>query len=252
MTSRTETSAAARGVTNGPVKVLWGVAATLLSVLYTFVLVIPAALFAPVAQGRVVARIARLWGRIILFTCGVRLQIEGLENLAGLPGYVLAANHQSLLDILALAAYMPGQIRFVAKKELLRLPLFGVALAHSGHIVIDRETGGRAIRKAIEGARMGLSFCVFAEGHRFSDNQVHEFSDGAAWLAIATHLPCIPTTICGSAALMPRGSLIVNPGRKMLIRLGTPIPAAGLRSADRHALTRRLEEAVRSALVTEP
>ena len=74
---------------------------------------------------------------------------------------------------------MPGEPRFVAKKELLKIPIVGYAMQRGGHIIIDRESGGKAIRKAIQIIRSGLDVCVFAEGHRFNDNRVHEFNDGA-------------------------------------------------------------------------
>ena len=117
--------------------------------------------------------------------------------------------------------------------------------------MIDREAGGKAIRRAREVVRHGYSICVFAEGHRFSDNRVHEFSDGAAWLAIMNKLPCVPMAISGTSTMMPRGAKFVVPGRRMRMKFGTPIPTVGLRSADRADLTRRLEAAVRADFTTE-
>jgi 1-acyl-sn-glycerol-3-phosphate acyltransferase len=223
----------------------WGAAASALAVLYTIPLAILAALSAAIGRQEWVARLGRLWARMIIGTTGVKAEFEGLENIDRLGSFILVANHQSLFDILALLAYFPRPIRFVAKKELSKIPFFGFALKNGGHIVVDREAGGQAVRKAIEVAKSGLCIVFFAEGHRFSDNQVHRFNPGAAWLALMTKLPCVPMAIAGSAAIMPRGSKVVVPGRTMRMTLGAPIHTESLAASDRNKLTRQLEQAVR-------
>lgn len=235
----------------GAFRFAWGVIATALSVLYTAVLATLAVIAAALGSARVVSVLARLWSRLIIRTCGVKVEVEGLDNLAGLDSCVLVANHQSFFDIFATIALIPREVRFVAKKELLKIPLIGYALRHSEHVVIDRQAGGSAIRNALKVMRSGRLMCVFAEGHRFSDNRVHEFNDGAAWLAIAAKVPCVPLTFSGTAAFFPRRAKVVVPGGRMRMTLGKPIAAAGLRSEDRAELTRRLEEAVRASFITE-
>jgi 1-acyl-sn-glycerol-3-phosphate acyltransferase len=230
---------------------LWGAIGVAMAVLYTAVLSVPAALTAPFFDGHAVTHIGRLWGWLIIRTCGLRVEIEGLENLAGIGAFVMVSNHQSMFDIFAILAYIPGETRFVAKRELKKVPLVGYAMGRSGHVFVDRQHGGNAIRRAIEVSRLGYNLCVFAEGTRFSDNQVHEFNDGAAWIAIATRRPCVPIAISGSAAIFPRGAKVVVPGRRIRIRIGAPIETRELKSADRFALTRRLEAAVRAAFISE-
>ncbi len=133
----------------------WGVAATLLSVLYTIILVIPAAAFARFNDGHLVTPIMRLWCRLIFLTCGITAEIEGLEHLAGLDTFILVSNHKSLLDILAVLRWIPRETRFLAKREIMKAPVFGYAMARSGNIVIDRQSGGRAVRHAIATMRAG-------------------------------------------------------------------------------------------------
>jgi 1-acyl-sn-glycerol-3-phosphate acyltransferase len=219
--------------------------ATALAVLYTVPLAMLAAVSGAVGKPQGVAWFGRLWGRIIIRTAGVKVEFEGLENIEGLGSFVLVANHQSMFDILALLAYFPRPVRFVAKKELLKIPIFGFALRRGDHIVVDRERGGQAVRKSVELAKSGLCIVFFAEGHRFSDNQIHRFNPGAAWLALLTKLPCVPMAIGGSAAIMPRGAKTVVPGRTMRMRLGASIPTESLQTSDRNKLTRQLEQAVR-------
>ena len=241
------TGATHRGVFN----LAWGLIGTGLSVLWTVPCAIIAATFATMGRLHGVTLISRLWGRVLIRLCGIRVEIEGMENLAALKHYVLVANHQSFFDIFASTAYMPGEPRFVAKKELLKIPVIGYALDHSGHIIIDREAGGREIRKAIQSIKSGLDVIVFAEGHRYNDNRVHEFQDGAAWLAILSQLPVVPMSISGSGAFFPRGAKVVVPWLTMRMRIGRPIATEGMKSADRGELTRRLEEAVKASFTTE-
>ncbi len=230
---------------------LWGFAATILAVLYTAVFAPAAALGAAVGKPEVVGVLGRIWARFIVRTCGVKVEIVGVEKIARLKSYVLVANHKSFFDIFAVLAYMPGYTRFVAKKELLKIPFVGYALDHGGHVIIDRQHGGRAIRKALETAKANYPICVFAEGHRYNDSSVHAFNDGAAWLAIMAGLPCVPLSISGSGAFFPREAKFVVPGKTMRMVIGEPIPTENLASADRSALTKRLEEAVKESFVTE-
>ena len=240
-------AAAHRGIFN----LAWGLVATALSVLWTALCAIAAAIAGMMGKQHAVTLITRVWGRGIIGVCGVKVQIEGLENLAGLKSFILVANHKSFFDIFAVAAFMPGDPRFVAKKELLKIPVVGYAMRRGGHVIIDREAGGAAIRKAIQIIRSGREVCVFAEGHRFNDNRVHDFEDGAAWLAILSKLPVVPMSISGSGLIFPRRAKVVTPGCAMRMTIGKPIATEGMRSADRTELTRRLEEAVRATFTTE-
>lgn len=232
-------------------RLAWGLGATALSVLCTVVLAPLAALAAAVARVDIIETLSRIWARFIIRVCGVKVEVEGLENLAGLDSCVLVSNHQSFFDIFAAIAFIPRQVRFVAKTELLQIPLIGYALRNSEHIVIDRQAGGPTIRKALSVIALRRLIFVFAEGHRFSDNRVHEFNDGAAWLAIKTGVPCLPVAFSGTAAFFPRSAMVVVPGGRMRMAFGKPIPVAGLKVSDRSTLTGRLEEAVRALFVAQ-
>src|SRR5207249_2638843 len=107
---------------------LWGAIAVAMCVLYTAVLSALAALTAPFYDGHAVSPISRLWAWLIIRTCGVRVEIEGLENLAGIGPFVMVSNHQSMFDIFAIVAFIPGETRFLAKRELRRVPLVGYAM----------------------------------------------------------------------------------------------------------------------------
>jgi len=246
-TSSYTAAAPRRGIFN----LLWGVVATVLSAIWTMICASGAAISALMNQPHWVTVVTRAWGRGIIAVCGIKVQVEGLENLAGLKSYVLVSNHQSFFDTFAIAGFIPGEPRFVAKKELLKIPIVGFAMQRGGHILIDRESGGKAIRKAIQIIRSGLDVCIYAEGHRYNDNRVHDFEDGAAWLAILSKLPAVPMSISGSGVFYPRGAIFVTPGLSMRMTIGKPIPTENMRSRDRTELTHKLEEAVRATFTTE-
>jgi 1-acyl-sn-glycerol-3-phosphate acyltransferase len=231
-----------------PLKLAWGTVATILGVIYTIILAPFSALSAPLFNGHAVTHIGALWSWLIIKTCGVRVEIEGVENVRNASPCIIVSNHQSFFDIFAALAYLPCEPRFIAKRELMKIPLVGYAMRRAHHLIIDRQAGGQAIRRVLEVTQMGYSIVVFAEGHRFSDGRVHEFSEGAAWMAITTKLPIVPMTVSGSALFFPPGAKLVVPGGKMRIVLGKPIETKGLTSRDRRALSRQLEEAVRANL----
>ena len=233
-------------------KLIWGACGTAMGVLYTAILAPFAAITARLGLHSACCFISRWWAWLIIVTCGVKVELEGLENLRGLNSYVLVCNHQSFFDIFAVLAYMPGDTRFVAKKELMKIPIVGYAMRNNGHVIVDRQGGGRSIRRALEAAREGnYPICIFAEGHRHNDGRVHEFEEGAAWLAIMSKLPCVPMTISGSGAFFPREAKVPIPGLTMRMTLLPQIPTEHLKGSERAALTTKLEEAVRSAFVAE-
>jgi 1-acyl-sn-glycerol-3-phosphate acyltransferase len=251
MANGAQVSSLPASTSRGPVSFVWGAIATLLSGIYTAILAPIAAIAAMMGRSHAVTLLTRLWGRLIIHTCGVKVEIIGLENLAGLSSCVLVSNHQSFFDIFAIGAYIPGEPRFVAKKELLKIPLLGYALKHSENIIIDRQAGGREVRHAVDVIKSGFLVSVFAEGHRYTDNRVHEFSDGAAWVAILGKAPVVPMSISGSGAFYPRKAIVVVPGRKMRMVIGKPISTEGMTSRDRGELTRRLEAEVRATFTEE-
>jgi 1-acyl-sn-glycerol-3-phosphate acyltransferase len=251
MANGAQVSSLPASTSRGAVSFAWGATATVLSAIYTAILAPIAAIAALMGRSHLVTLLTRLWGWLIVNTAGVKVEIVGLENLAGLKSCVLVSNHQSFFDIFAIGAYIPGEPRFVAKKELLKIPLLGFALKHSENIIIDRQAGGREVRHAVDVIKGGFLISVFAEGHRFGDNRVHDFSDGAAWIAILGKAPVVPMSISGSGAFYPRKAIVVVPGRKMRMIIGKPISTEGLTSRDRGELTRRLEAEVRATFTEE-
>lgn len=188
----------------------------------------------------------RSWGRSLLAVAGIPVTVEGLERVDWSRPYVIASNHQSFVDIWVFAAKLPGRIRFVSKKELRRVPLFGHAMEASGHIFIDRRNRVAAFSvydAAAKQIRSGTSAVVFVEGTRSRDGTLQAFKKGPFVLAIAAGVPVLPVYVAGTHAVLPRGACIPRPG-PVTLRVGEPIPTDGLSYEDRDALTRRCREAI--------
>ena len=235
-----------RGVLN----LAWGVVATVLSAIWTMICATGAAISALMNKPHWVTLVTRAWGRGIIAVCGIKVQIEGLENLTGLSR-TFSWQITRAFSIFLHRGIHAGGAAVRCQRELLKIPIVGFAMQKGGHIIIDRDAGGQAIRKAIKIIQSGLDVCVFAEGHRYNDNRVHEFNDGASWLAILSRLPAVPMSISGSGRFYPRGAIFVTTGLTMRMTIGKPIPTDNMRSSDRTELTRRLEEAVRASFTTE-
>jgi 1-acyl-sn-glycerol-3-phosphate acyltransferase len=158
------------------------------------------------------------------------------------------SNHQSLVDIAAIVSTLPRtqSWRFVAKKELARVPIFGQAIVASGHIIIDRGDRARAVeslRRAAEIIRAGTTVIVFPEGTRSPRGNLRAFKSGPFHLALEAQVPIIPVTVSGSQRITPKGQLIVHRGVVKIV-YGKPIPTRGLSLDGRKELAGRVREAI--------
>jgi 1-acyl-sn-glycerol-3-phosphate acyltransferase len=192
----------------------------------------------------------RAWCNAVLGAAAVREDVAGLENLP--PGTcVLVCNHQSNFDAPFVFARLPKHVRFVAKQELYRIPIFGAAIKAMGNIRVER-TGSDGDRKRIEAAieqvRTRTSILFFAEGTRSTDGKLRSFKKGAAVLAIDAQVPLVPVAVAGAHEITPKGGLWVHSGRPLVLRVGKPIPTTGLGRGDRDTLTRQAHDAVAALL----
>lgn len=178
-------------------------------------------------QGSIAYQISRFWTWGILKIGGIHLKVKGLEHLDPGRQYIFMANHQSNIDIPVLVQSLARyQLRWVAKRELLFIPLFGWAMWASKHIVVDRSNRAKAmasLRKARERIEGGISVVVFPEGTRSADGQLLPFKRGGFVLAVKTQTPIVPITINGSGTILPRGDWRIRGGEIEVI-VSEPVP----------------------------
>lgn len=198
----------------------------------------------------IVHRYGIFWGRSCLWLAGLKVRVKGAENIPQGQPAVYAANHQSNFDIPALYAGLPLQFRWLAKKELFDVPLFGPAMKRCGYIPIDRSDRRKAMHSMNEAAQrisQGASVIVFPEGTRTPDGQLQEFKKGALVIAVKAQVPVVPVAIRGSYQIMPKNVLKINPG-PIDIEIFPPIATEGLKTKAIDNLSEQTQQLIATAL----
>jgi 1-acyl-sn-glycerol-3-phosphate acyltransferase len=185
------------------------------------------------------------WSRQVLRAAGTPVRVAGLERIPAGP-VVYASNHSSMFDIWALAATLPGSVRFVAKQELARIPLVGRAMVTVGHIMIDRAHPARALtgyERAADLLRSGISAVVFPEGTRSRTGELLPFKNAPFGLAIAAQAPVVPVYVRDTFTIMAKGHRLLRP-RPIRVEIGDPVSTTGMTLEQRGALRDRVRAAV--------
>jgi 1-acyl-sn-glycerol-3-phosphate acyltransferase len=178
-----------------------------------------------------------------------RLHISG-ERISNprLP-YVVVCNHQSMADI-PLISNLPWEMKWLAKKELFDLPVFGWMLRLAGDIRVDRKnprSGAMALIKAQHILEQKCSVMIFPEGTRTLDGRVQQFTDGAFHLAIKAKVPLLPLVIEGSHDCIPKNSWKFGEPSDILLKVLPPIDTTSLKLQD----VARLRDQVRTLIMKQ-
>ena len=172
------------------ITVVAGVTATIVAVALIAVMVVVN------DSSPMIEKIIRGWSRVWLAASGTKLEIEGAENIDPNRSYVVVANHLSALDIMACLLAVPLPIRFLAKKELFRVPVLAQGMRMVGIIEVDREARGavhsEVNRQSRELIEKGRSLIIYAEGTRPRNGVMKPFKKGAFTMAISSGLPVLP------------------------------------------------------------
>lgn len=190
----------------------------------------------------------RAWARALARIAGVRIEAEGAERFGGYAPCVVAANHRSHFDLVAVFAALYPPPFAVAKRTLFRIPVFGWAMAWMGHIPLDRKNA-RSARKSLDKARASLrkgrSVLMFPEGtrRREADGRLQPFHAGAFRLAVEAGAPVLPVAIVGGEKTLPPNSLAVRPAGMRLV-VGEPLASEGKDPQDLSRETRKAIEAL--------
>jgi 1-acyl-sn-glycerol-3-phosphate acyltransferase len=190
--------------------------------------------------------VGRIWAKTILLLSRVTVSVQGLHHLDAGATYIYMVNHQSMFDILVLQGYVSVQFRWLAKRELFQIPVFGPSMTRAGYISIDRSNRRMAHKSLLEAAQkiaQGVSVVIFPEGSRSRDGEIMPFKPGGFHLAVRAGQPIVPVAICGTHDVMPKGSLRISPGR-VTVSINPPIETASYAKGDKSLLM----ETVRSVM----
>jgi 1-acyl-sn-glycerol-3-phosphate acyltransferase len=155
---------------------------------------------------------------------------------------VFCSNHESNVDPPILFQALHPQLHVLYKAELHKFPLMGTVFDVGGFVPVDRQDRRQSFDSLEQGAaslRAGNSFLIFPEGTRSRSGDLLPFKKGGFIMAIQAQVPIVPVAISGGRASMRKGSAIVRPVR-VSIRIGQPIPTAGMTLEDRDRLIARV------------
>jgi 1-acyl-sn-glycerol-3-phosphate acyltransferase len=223
------------------ITVVAGVTATILAVAVISVIV----MFDDTSP--IIDRIIRVWSRVWLVASGTRLEVEGGDNIDPDRSYIVVANHLSALDIMACLLAVPLPIRFLAKKELFRIPILAQGMRMVGIIEVDREARGAVHtdvnRQSKDLVEKGRSLIIYAEGTRPRNGVMKPFKKGAFTMAISSGLPILPLSIHGSFEAWPPGTPLAR-GGSIRVVLDKAIETEGLMTSDTGELRDQVREVI--------
>lgn len=164
-------------------------------------------------------RLMYRWGmgiaRLGVRAAGVKVRLVGLENVPTQPSIIMS-NHVSNLDPPVLLPSVPGTTSVMLKKSLMKIPLLGTAMRMGKYVPVarghSREEAMKSVAAAADALRSGMHITIFPEGTRSPDGKLLPFRKGAFYLAADTGAPMVPVVIRGTAGMMKKGSLALNPG----------------------------------------
>ena len=190
---------------------------------------------------------SRLWARLIIkFSPFLDIEVFGQENLEAGKTYVFISNHQSLGDIPS-ALFIKQHFKFVAKKKLFEIPIFGWAMGLVGYIPLirgDGKSGFDCIEKARAYLKQGISILFFPEGTRSLDESIQSFKSGAFRLAAQEKIPMIPVVILGTRNILSKHSWLFKKAN-IVVSIGKPFEVS---AEDAGTLT-RIKQTVREEMM---
>lgn len=192
-------------------------------------------------------RVIRTWSRIWMAASGTKLTVVGSENIDPTMSYVVVANHLSTLDIMACFLSVPLPIRYLAKKELFRIPILAQGMRSVGIVEVDRQARS-AIHQQVNAQSQeliskGRSLIIYPEGTRPRNGALDPFKKGAFTMAIATQLPVLPVSIHGTYEAWKPETLWVRGGEVMTI-IDPAISTIGMTQQDSNDLTKTAYEII--------
>ena len=220
---------------------------------FAALVVICAALRVKDKPGGIYDWIAHNWTGAVIAAAGIRVRVHGAERLAEstTAPRIFASNHVSWFDVFVLGSIVP-RFSFVAKAELLKIPIFGPGALAVGTVPIDRNNRKSAFASYEEaGARIkgGRSVIVFPEGTRGTSYSLRPFKKGPFVLAIASRASVVPTVVYGTLPIFPRDSYRLHRGGGVVdVEFLDPVPTEGLDYEARDGLSRAVHDRMEEAL----
>jgi 1-acyl-sn-glycerol-3-phosphate acyltransferase len=204
-------------------------------------------------QRALLYRVGHLGVRLGLLLSGIRIVVEGKENIQRDRAAVYAVNHTSNVEppiVFDVLHEIFPRLRIVYKAELRKLPVLVRAFDLAGFVPLQRgnpEQSLPAIDRAAEALREGNSFLIFPEGTRSRGGELLPFKKGGFILAVKGQSPVVPIAVSGARNAMRKGSPLIYPVT-VRVRIGPPVETAGMTLDDRDTLVMSVRERIKGML----
>ncbi len=196
----------------------------------------------------------RVFSRIAFKLLGMRVEIQGIENIPENEPVIFISNHQSMMDIKLSLAFIPTNFSFISKDTVFHVPILGAYMTVSGHIPIQRTDDRKSyatLLTAIKKLSSKKSLVVFPEGTRSEDGKLGEFKRGISLIILKSGRRVVPMAIYGSNQFMPKRGWLSNPEKRYVkISFGKPLSFDGSRTDREYTIqvTNILQEEVSKLL----
>ena len=180
------------------------------------------------------------------------MKVRGTEHIPAEGPVIIAANHRSMWDVPIHGVASPRPVTFMAKKELFKNRFLAWAWRVLGGFPVRRDISDfRAIDTALAVLERGEVLCLYPEGTRSLGGEMLPFLKGAAWIALRTGAPIVPSGLIGTGKVPAPGAKNPRFGKRVRVNFGEPIVVEReddqqLRKQKAEALTSRLLEAITS------
>ncbi len=155
--------------------------------------------FNPWAKKRISLAIVSCAFNIVIFICGIKRTVIGEENVPKDKAVLYVGNHRSIFDIVLAYPRVPGPTGFIAKKEILKVPLLNIWMIYMDCLFLDRKDlkkGLEMILSAIDKVKNGISIFIYPEGTRNkTDAPLGEFHKGSFKIAQKSGCPIVPVVM---------------------------------------------------------
>ena len=188
------------------------------------------------------------WGlKVIGFISGVKLEVNGLDNIPDGQAVLFVGNHISFFDIIVTYPLMKRPTGYIAKKEIKKVPFLSWWMYFVNCIFLDRKDprqGLKSVLEASEQIKNGTSIFLFPEGTRSKDGKLAEFKDGGFKIATKAKAPIIPIGIQGTSDILENHFPIIKSG-KVIVNFGKPVYTSEMSKAEQKSLPDLVREQVK-------
>ena len=162
---------------------------------------------------------------LILFVCGAKVTVRGIENIPKDKPVLYVGNHRSYFDIIVAYKYTIGITGFIAKDEFKKVPVLAHWISCLHGLFLNRKDikeGLKTVLEAIENVKKGTSYVIFPEGTRNQNEEMLPFKEGSFKIATKSGCPIIPLAISNTDDLFEKHLPWIKPA-KVTVHFGEPI-----------------------------